>query len=122
MMASRGLRFPIAVIYPSRGSHKHDRPISKHSGRWQWWDYTARRGKGEWKDESHIGHIVYRLRIEYFARGVREFTHYVNAVWAESKATRKHVDLYDADPNCEHDIETLWSGVRCKKCRGWFCY
>lgn len=29
--------------------------------------------------------------------------------------------LYNADPNCNHVIEALWSGVRCKKCHGWYC-
>lgn len=29
--------------------------------------------------------------------------------------------LYDADPNCDHEIEILWSGIRCKKCHGWYC-
>ena len=31
-------------------------------------------------------------------------------------------DLLDADPNCQHEIENKWSGVKCKKCGGWFCY
>ena len=31
-------------------------------------------------------------------------------------------DLWDADPDCEHEIINLWSGIRCKKCKGWFCY
>lgn len=30
--------------------------------------------------------------------------------------------LYNADPNCEHEIQELWSGIKCKKCPGWFCY
>lgn len=30
--------------------------------------------------------------------------------------------LFDADPTCNHDIRPLWSGVRCSKCKGWFCY
>ena len=30
--------------------------------------------------------------------------------------------LYDADPKCKHIIISEWSGVRCKKCKGWFCY
>lgn len=29
--------------------------------------------------------------------------------------------LYDADPACKHDVEILWSGIKCKKCRGWCC-
>lgn len=32
------------------------------------------------------------------------------------------VELYNADEDCEHEIETQWSGVKCKKCGGWFCY
>jgi hypothetical protein len=31
-------------------------------------------------------------------------------------------DLFDADPDCDHEIENKWSGVKCKKCKGWFCY
>ncbi|MFC4225451.1 DUF6611 family protein [Lysinibacter cavernae] len=30
--------------------------------------------------------------------------------------------LYDADPNCVHETLELWSGVKCKKCPGWFCF
>ena len=30
--------------------------------------------------------------------------------------------LLDADPNCQHEIESKWSGVKCKKCEGWFGY
>ncbi len=29
--------------------------------------------------------------------------------------------LYNADPNCDHDIEEQWSGVKCRKCPGWYC-
>lgn len=32
------------------------------------------------------------------------------------------IDLYDADPKCKHHVVTLQSGVKCTKCRGWFCY
>lgn len=28
--------------------------------------------------------------------------------------------LWDADPDCWHEMAS--SGVRCKKCGGWFCY
>lgn len=31
------------------------------------------------------------------------------------------IELYDADPNCNHDVQSLWSGVKCRKCRGWYC-
>lgn len=31
--------------------------------------------------------------------------------------------LYDGDPTCKHEeIKGNWSGIKCKKCRGWFCY
>lgn len=29
--------------------------------------------------------------------------------------------LYDADPACKHHVVTLWSGVKCTKCHGWYC-
>ncbi len=29
--------------------------------------------------------------------------------------------LYNADNSCEHGIELLWSGFKCKKCDGWHC-
>lgn len=32
-------------------------------------------------------------------------------------------ELWDADPNCVHDIQpATGGGVRCTKCSGWFCY
>jgi hypothetical protein len=32
-------------------------------------------------------------------------------------------DLFDADPNCEHETKLHPSGgIVCKKCSGWFCY
>jgi hypothetical protein len=41
----------------------------------------------------------------------------------EKPTTKKEeVVLYDADPNCKHVIVEEWSGVKCKKCDGWFCY
>jgi hypothetical protein len=30
--------------------------------------------------------------------------------------------LYGADPDCKHDVRVQWSGIKCTKCRGWFCY
>lgn len=30
--------------------------------------------------------------------------------------------LYAADDQCDHNIKSLWSGVKCTKCTGWFCY
>lgn len=33
-----------------------------------------------------------------------------------------HEELWNADPNCKHEIVNKWSGVECKKCKGWFCY
>lgn len=32
-------------------------------------------------------------------------------------------ELWEADPNCVHDIQHApGGGVKCTKCRGWFCY
>jgi hypothetical protein len=31
--------------------------------------------------------------------------------------------LWDADFDCDHELdETIMSGIKCKKCPGWFCY
>ena len=31
--------------------------------------------------------------------------------------------LYDADPDCDHEIiEKASGGIECTKCEGWFCY
>lgn len=30
--------------------------------------------------------------------------------------------LYAADPNCDHYVYSAWSGVKCARCPGWFCY
>jgi hypothetical protein len=38
------------------------------------------------------------------------------------KAKWSEVELMDADPKCKHKIEMRWSGVRCSKRGGWFCY
>ena len=32
-------------------------------------------------------------------------------------------DLFEADPNCEHEIvDAIGGGVKCKHCNGWFCF
>lgn len=42
---------------------------------------------------------------------------------AEIELDREFGDiLYNADPDCDHRIIQLWSGVRCSKCGGWFCF
>ena len=31
--------------------------------------------------------------------------------------------LFDADPKCNHEVICApGGGVKCRKCRGWFCY
>lgn len=30
-------------------------------------------------------------------------------------------ELYDADPNCNHEIVEKMSGIACKHCKGWYC-
>lgn len=34
----------------------------------------------------------------------------------------RNADLYNADPDCDGVVTAQWSGVRCSKCRGWFCW
>ena len=48
----------------------------------------------------------------------------VDEVIAEEKAAAEYTgDLHDADPNCKHFIvHANGGGVKCTKCRGWFCY
>lgn len=42
--------------------------------------------------------------------------------WIEANWKRIDVFLYDADPNCLHELdEKCFNGIKCKKCRGWFC-
>ena len=32
-------------------------------------------------------------------------------------------ELWGADPDCWHELDPkMWSGIRCVKCKGWFCY
>ena len=42
----------------------------------------------------------------------------------DSDLTWTTEDLYDADPDCVHDVQSApgGSGVKCTKCNGWFCY
>ncbi len=30
--------------------------------------------------------------------------------------------LWDADPDCSHEIIADFGGVHCKHCAGWYCY
>lgn len=47
-------------------------------------------------------------------------------VYGKSTYNRLQVNdediLYNADPDCAHDIKTQWDGIKCIKCKGWFCY
>lgn len=41
------------------------------------------------------------------------------------KSTKEELDekLYDADPDCEHELDpNSMSGIKCLHCGGWFCY
>lgn len=50
---------------------------------------------------------------------------YGTAVMAESQQPNPEIgdqELWDADPNCEHNIVAApGGGVRCTKCAGWYC-
>lgn len=30
-------------------------------------------------------------------------------------------ELYGGDPDCQHEIVSKWSGVKCRKCGAWYC-
>jgi hypothetical protein len=41
----------------------------------------------------------------------------------EFKEFEKETELFDADPNCKHEIvDAPGGGVKCSKCTGWFCF
>lgn len=41
----------------------------------------------------------------------------------KSLASYTDDDLFDADPNCKHEVVSApGGGVKCKKCSGWFCF
>ena len=45
-------------------------------------------------------------------------------IMEESEQNQKE-ELWDADPNCKHEIYSDFyggGGIKCKKCSGWFCY
>ena len=43
--------------------------------------------------------------------------------YAEDYKYLRNIKLYNADPNCNHNIvPQLSGGVKCTKCGGWFCY
>lgn len=39
----------------------------------------------------------------------------------KKQTQKKKIELFDADPKCNHKIKELWSGIKCEKCNGWFC-
>lgn len=38
------------------------------------------------------------------------------------ETSESDVELYDADPDCDHVIVSHWCGIKCTKCKGWFCH
>lgn len=42
------------------------------------------------------------------------------ALYDDDEPTK--TQLFNADPNCQHEIVQLWSGIKCKHCSGWFCW
>ena len=48
---------------------------------------------------------------------------YVDACGAPERLGEYAYDgpLYNADPDCIHEVVVQWSGVACRKCRGWNC-
>lgn len=46
----------------------------------------------------------------------------MEAALRSAKRADEHNELHDADPNCFGTIIMLDSGVKCSKCKGWFCW
>ena len=45
--------------------------------------------------------------------------------WVEDEEVNKDYqgELFDADPNCKHELILRYGGgVKCRKCGGWYCY
>lgn len=41
----------------------------------------------------------------------------------EDIETSNDYELHDADPKCCHELDPeCLSGIKCKKCGGWFCF
>lgn len=61
---------------------------------------------------------------ELFAREkVRYLNHklYANKTLPLPSLEKEKEELWDGDPNCKHNIISLWNGVKCTKCGGWYC-
>lgn len=39
-----------------------------------------------------------------------------------TEESEEHSELFNRTPGCDGEIVTLWSGVKCNKCGGWFCF
>jgi len=41
----------------------------------------------------------------------------------KEKEEESEEELYNADPNCKHEIiSASGGGIKCVKCNGWFCF
>ena len=50
------------------------------------------------------------------------YANYSEIDWGHA-SKKSNEKLWDADPNCKHNIESaIGGGIRCTKCTGWFCY
>lgn len=69
------------------------------------------------------GECEHLARIDYKTRCLKYGLYVPNTLEKSDKCKKdsNSQELWDADPNCDHDIEVLWIGVKCKKCGGWFC-
>ena len=78
------------------------------------------------KEELRIAHNRHQTASDHLSkcRKVLEDMLHAKATPADLKAHQKKVgELWDADPNCWHEIKSSsGGGVHCTKCRGWFCY
>lgn len=43
--------------------------------------------------------------------------------FVKNNKKRKREELWNADPNCNHNIVCAsGGGIKCTKCNGWYCY
>lgn len=79
--------------------------------------------KNKWVESEAIqkvGEEILQMEADEFDEALKE--HEDGSLSKAFQDAWKDGDLWDGDPDCDHEIEDKWSGVKCKKCGAWFCY
>ena len=58
-----------------------------------------------------------------FCGGNRQYSRIKRELSAEQRMNEYEEELWDAEPDCDHEIVSAsGGGIKCTKCGGWFCY